>query len=149
MNYESLKLEKQLCFSLYATSRAVTALYRPLLEEMGITYSQYLVLLVLWETDSIPLKEIGDRLFLDSGTLTPLLKKMEKNGFLTRARSEEDERNLVVRLTIKGRNLRKKALCIPERLLESSGLVVEKVVAMKKDLDKLMLHLEEKVRNSA
>ncbi|TGK03030.1 MarR family transcriptional regulator [Leptospira langatensis] len=149
MNYESLKLEKQICFSLYATSRAVTALYRPLLEELGVTYPQYLVLLVLWEKDSIALKDIGDRLLLDSGTLTPLLKKLEKMGFLTRTRSDEDERSLVVRLTIKGRNLRKKALCIPELLLEGSGMTIEKVLSMKKDLDKLLYQLEEKVRNSA
>ncbi|TGL60955.1 MarR family winged helix-turn-helix transcriptional regulator [Leptospira sarikeiensis] len=149
MNYDSLKLEKQICFPLYASSRAVTALYRPLLEEFDLTYPQYLVLLVLWETDKIPLKDIGDRLFLDSGTLTPLLKKMESNGLLTRERSDQDERSLVVRLTTKGKKLQKKAICIPERLLEESGLTLEKVTDLKRDLDELLVILEQKLRNSA
>ncbi|EIE02282.1 MarR family winged helix-turn-helix transcriptional regulator [Leptospira licerasiae] len=149
MNYESLKLEKQICFPLYASSRAVTALYRPLLEEFGITYPQYLVLLVLWETDRIPLKEIGEKLFLDSGTLTPLLKKMESAGLLTRDRSDLDERSLVVSLTTKGKKLQKKAVCIPERLLEESGLTTEKVQGLKRDLDDLLIILDQKLRNSA
>ncbi|EPG64972.1 MarR family winged helix-turn-helix transcriptional regulator [Leptospira wolffii] len=149
MNYESLKLENQICFPLYASSRAVTALYRPLLEELDITYPQYLVLLVLWEKDGITLKEIGDRLFLDSGTLTPLLKKMETLGLLTRERSENDERSLVVRLSQKARNLKKKAVCIPERLMEASGLSQERVTRLKKDIDELLHLVEEKVRNSA
>lgn len=149
MNYETLKLENQICFPLYASSRAVTALYRPLLEELGLTYPQYLVLLVLWESDGIPLKEIGERLLLDSGTLTPLLKKMELQGLLTRERSEEDERSLVIRLSTKAKNLRKKAACIPERLLESSGLNPDRVVRLKKDLDELLKIVEENLRNSA
>ncbi len=149
MNYESLKLEKQICFPLYASSRAVTALYRPILEEFDITYPQYLVLLVLWEGDSVPLKEIGDRLFLDSGTLTPLLKKLESQGLVTRERSEEDERSLVIKLTLKARNLRKKAVCIPERLMEESGLNPDKVARLKKDLDELLYLLEQKQGNSA
>ncbi|WP_040911315.1 MarR family winged helix-turn-helix transcriptional regulator [Leptospira broomii] len=149
MRENSLSLDRQICFPLYASSRVVTALYRPILEEFDLTYPQYIVLLVLWEEDGIPLKEIGDRLFLDSGTLTPLLKKMETQGLLTRERSSEDERSLVVKLTTKGRNLRKKAACIPERLFAESGLTQEKVTKLKRELDEFLILLTDKLGNSA
>ncbi|WP_246028141.1 MarR family winged helix-turn-helix transcriptional regulator [Leptospira fletcheri] len=149
MKEDLLSLDRQICFPLYALSRVVTALYRPILDEFDLTYPQYLVLLVLWEKDGIPLKEIGDKLLLDSGTLTPLLKKMESQKFLTRERSEEDERSLVVKLTTKGRNFKKKAECIPERLFADSGLTQEKVDRLKRALDDLLVRLAPKLGNSA
>ena len=107
---EILKLDNQLCFSLYAASRKITALYAPLLTRLDITYTQYLTLLVLWERHEAPVKELGARLMLDSGTLTPLLKKMEEKGIVTRTRSEVDERSVRIGLTPKGAAMRKDAL---------------------------------------
>lgn len=119
---ELLKLDNQLCFSIYAASRAITRAYRPLLEPHGLTYPQYLVLLILWEKDGQSVNEIGRRLYLDSGTLTPLLKRMEQAQFLERARSKDDERKVEIRLGPKGRELRNHALAIPEALIETSHL---------------------------
>lgn len=106
---ESLKLENQLCFPLYAASRKVITLYQPYLKPLNITYTQYIVLMVLWETDGIPINELGKKLFLDNGTLTPLLKKMEGQGYLTRQRSKQDERMVIISLTQKGKDM--KELC--------------------------------------
>lgn len=119
---ELLKLDNQLCFSIYAASRAITRVYRPLLEPHGLTYPQYLVLLILWEKDGQAVGEIGRRLYLDSGTLTPLLKRMEQAGFIVRARSSADERKVEIRLGPKGTELRTHALAIPETLIETSHL---------------------------
>jgi DNA-binding MarR family transcriptional regulator len=119
---ELLKLDNQLCFSIYAASRAITRAYRPLLEPHGLTYPQYLVLLILWEKDGQSVNEIGGRLYLDSGTLTPLLKRMETAGFIVRARSSSDERKVEIRLGAKGSKLRTQALAIPEALIETSHL---------------------------
>lgn len=138
---DSLRLDQQLCFPLYATSRAVTSLYRPFLDPLGITYPQYLVLLVLWEKDSLALKEIGEKLFLDSGTLTPLLKKMEEKGLVIRNRSENDERNLVITLTTRGRQMKNQAVCIPQKIFEESGLSAEKAMKLKSDLADLLAKL--------
>lgn len=110
---EALKLENQLCFPLYAAARQVVSLYTPYLKELGLTYTQYIVFLVLWERDGITVGELGRRLYLDNGTLTPLLKKLEAQGFLSRLRSEEDERVVVVSLTDEGRALKDKAKEIP------------------------------------
>ncbi|MBR3381567.1 MAG: MarR family transcriptional regulator [Clostridia bacterium] len=109
-----LKLENQLCFPLYAASREVIKLYKPKLDELGLTYTQYITMMVLWERERLTVRELGERLFLDSGTLTPLLKKLEQKGFITRERSAEDERALDVRLTEEGRGLRAAALSVPE-----------------------------------
>ncbi|UOY91216.1 MarR family transcriptional regulator [Ectobacillus sp. JY-23] len=122
MNKEILKLENQLCFSVYACSREITRLYRPYLEELGLTYPQYLVLLVLWDKGPSLVRELGDELFLDSGTLTPMLKRMETSGLVTRERSSEDERKVFITLTKKGEALKEKAYCIPETLLQQSGV---------------------------
>jgi DNA-binding MarR family transcriptional regulator len=111
-----LRLENQLCFPLYAASRLVTGCYQPLLTVMGLTYPQYLVLLVLWENDKVNLSFIAGRLRLESNTLTPVLKRMEKLGLLRRARSAEDERSVVLSLTRKGKSLREKALSLPRSL---------------------------------
>jgi len=106
---ELLKLDNQLCFTIYACSREVIRLYRPFLAELGITYTQYVALLVLWEKESLTLKELGEKLFLDSGTLTPLLKKMEAANLLVRQRSQQDERTICIRLTEQGKSLKNKA----------------------------------------
>ena len=113
MSDDALKLENQLCFPLYAAARQVVALYTPYLKELGLTYTQYIVFLVLWEKDGIPVGEIGDKLYLDNGTLTPLLKKLEAAGYLTRSRDKADERVVIVSLTDKGRALKEKAKDIP------------------------------------
>jgi DNA-binding MarR family transcriptional regulator len=118
---DPLHLDDQLCFALYHASRALTRAYAPLLEPLGLTYPQYLVLLVLWERDGVPVKALGDRLSLDSGTLTPLLKRLEQQGLVTRTRSEDDERVVQIHLTVTGRALRGKAKKIPMELACSAG----------------------------
>ncbi|WP_079921740.1 MarR family winged helix-turn-helix transcriptional regulator [Mycobacterium sp. AT1] len=121
-----LSVDRQLCFALYSASRAMTAAYRPALTEMNLTYPQYLVLLVLWEatTDKgrVTVGQLGERLQLDSGTLSPLLKRLEANGFVRRERSRDDERLVEVTLTESGRSLESRAQCIPERLFASTGM---------------------------
>ena len=112
-NYEALKLENQLCFPLYACARQVVRLYTPYLNELGITYTQYITLMVLWEKGDVPIKELTKALYLDTGTMTPLLRKMEQNGLITRTRSKEDERVVTISLTDKGWALRDKAVSIP------------------------------------
>ncbi|MGR3766295.1 MarR family winged helix-turn-helix transcriptional regulator [Rossellomorea sp. NS-SX7] len=114
-----LLLENQICFKIYTAEREITKLYRSLLEEIGVTYPQYLAMLVLWEKERTTVKELGKKLFLDSGTLTPMLKRMESNGLLIRERSKEDERSVIISLTEKGVGLKEKASCIPSRLLDS------------------------------
>ncbi len=113
---EMLKLENQLCFPLYAAARQVVSLYTPYLKELGLTYTQYIVFLVLWEGDGIPVGELGRRLYLDNGTLTPLLKKLESAGYLTRARDKDDERVVTVTLTESGQALKEKAKDIPLKI---------------------------------
>ena len=116
MTYEQLKLDNQLCFPLYACSRYITRLYTPVLEAMGLTYTQYITLLVLWEKDGLSMKELGEKLYLDSGTLTPLLKKLESQGLIERTRSKDDERSVLIKLTKKGSALEESAADIPEKI---------------------------------
>jgi DNA-binding MarR family transcriptional regulator len=117
-----LLLDEQLCFALYAASRTLTAAYRPLLEPLGLTYPQYVVMLVLWERDGLTVSELGERLLLDSGTLTPLLKRLEQAGLIVRERRQSDERQVEVGLTRSGRALRARAEKIPACLLQQCGL---------------------------
>ncbi|MFJ8109075.1 MarR family winged helix-turn-helix transcriptional regulator [Streptomyces sp. NPDC096132] len=121
----SLLLDDQLCFALYAASRAVTARYRPLLEELGLTYPQYLVMLVLWEQDSISVRELGAALQLESSTLSPLLKRLEANGLLRRERRPDDERSVALRLTEAGAHLRDRAGGVPLAIGDAMGLTPE------------------------
>lgn len=114
--YEALKLENQLCFPLYACAREVVKKYKPFLDDIDLTYTQYVTMMVLWEKPTVTSKEIGERLHLDSGTLTPVIKKLAEKGLVTRARSAEDERNLVVTLTDAGLALRDRAACIPGQM---------------------------------
>jgi len=140
---ELLKLDNQLCFSIYAASRAITRAYRPILEPLGLTYPQYLVLLILWEHDGLAVTDIGRRLYLDSGTLTPLLKRMEQGGFLERRRSSDDERRVEIRLGPKGRELREHARDIPEALAEANHLDAGEVRRTKLQVDQLLGKLVE------
>lgn len=116
MNDGILKLENQLCFPLYAAAKAVVNSYRPLLEEIGLTYTQYIAMMVLWEHKSVGVKELGSYLYLDSGTLTPLLKRMEAKGFVKRERSREDERGVDITITETGEALREKAAQVPLKM---------------------------------
>ncbi|MBR3295192.1 MAG: MarR family transcriptional regulator [Clostridia bacterium] len=114
MNYDSLKLENQVCFPLYVCAKEVINKYRPLLDRFDLTYTQYITMMVLWETSPIISKELCRKLYLDSGTLTPLLKKLESKGYITRCRDNDDERNLVVCITEKGMALRDEIISVPE-----------------------------------
>ncbi|MCU0700116.1 MAG: MarR family transcriptional regulator [Myxococcaceae bacterium] len=129
-----LALDAQLCFSLYAASRAVTAAYGPLLAPLGLTYPQYLVMLVLWEADDVSVREIGERLQLDSGTLTPLLTKLELRGLVARERDGEDARVVRIELTAAGRALRKKALSVPEALVCRMGASLPAIAKLRDEL---------------
>jgi DNA-binding MarR family transcriptional regulator len=120
-----LTLENQFCFALYSTSLAMTKTYKPMLDKLGLTYPQYLVMLVLWQDDGLLVKAIGEKLYLDSGTLTPLLKRLETSGMLTRTRDAEDERQVRIALTKEGRALKKKAQAIPTEILCASGASVQ------------------------
>ena len=127
---ELLKLDNQLCFAMYSASLAMTRLYKPLLEKLGLTYPQYLVLLVLWERDGLAVSDIGERLFLDSGTLTPLLKRLEAQGLVDRSRDPQDERRVVIRLTAAARALKEQAAGIPACILGATGCDVQDVVRL-------------------
>ena len=116
--FDKQKLENQLCFPLYACSREMIKLYTPVLDEFGLTYTQYITMLVLWEKKVVTVKQLGEALYLDSGTLTPLLKKLEAKGLVTRTRSEEDERNLIVTLTDAGEAMKEQAAHIPDRMAQ-------------------------------
>ncbi|GLX69984.1 MarR family winged helix-turn-helix transcriptional regulator [Paenibacillus glycanilyticus] len=137
-NDELLKLENQLCFAFYSCSREMTKLYRPILAELGLTYTQYITMLALWEQDHVSVKELGAKLLLDSGTLTPLLKKLEAMGLLTRARDKADERHLIVRLTEEGAALKEKASLVPIRLFEGTTVDPEEIFALRKQVQTLM-----------
>lgn len=138
MNFDSLKLENQLCFPLYAASREVIKQYKPFLDTIDLTYTQYIAMMLLWEKNAMTSKEMGERLYLDSGTLTPLLKKMEEKGLLSRRRLETDERNLLVSITEKGMELREKAASIPEELSKCSKLGLEEAKTLYHILYKLL-----------
>ena len=124
---QALKLDHQLCFALYSASLAMTKLYKPLLDELGLTYPQYLALLVLWEQDGLTVSDLGERLHLDSGTLTPLLKRLEAAGHVSRLRDVQDERRVLIRLTAAGRQLKKRAARIPGYILQATQCDVTEV----------------------
>ena len=130
MSMDALKLDNQLCFALYACSRQITRLYKPLLDPLGLTYTQYIVLLVLWEQDGQTVKQLGERLYLDSGTLTPLLKKMAASGVLRRTRSGKDERSVIIRLTEQGKALKHSAAEIPYKMASCVNLPLEDAQAL-------------------
>jgi DNA-binding MarR family transcriptional regulator len=142
--YPQLELDRQLCFALYTASRAVTRAYAPLLEDAGLTYPQYVTMLVLWEDPDRPrsIGELGERLHLDSGTLTPLLKRLASMGYLTRARDAEDERRVLVRLTAEGAALRDRLAAVPESFLGCLGMDVPDASALRDQLTELAASLE-------
>ncbi len=129
-----LALDNQFCFALYSASHAMTKTYKPMLDRLGLTYPQYLVMLVLWEQDAILVKDIGARLFLDSGTLTPLLKRLEANGLVSRNRDPRDERQVRIVLSDQGRALRSEAQQIPEQVLCASGQQIAQLARMRAEL---------------
>ena len=133
----ALLLNNQLCFALYSASLAMTKLYKPLLAQLGLTYPQYLVMLVLWEQDGVTVSQLGERLFLDSGTLTPLLKRLEASGLLARERDVQDERRVRITLTAPGRALRLEAERIPACVLESTQCALPEVLALTEQLTQL------------
>lgn len=132
-----LQLDNQLCFALYSTSLAMTKVYKPLLQELGLTYPQYLAMLVLWEKDGLMVSELGDKLFLDSGTLTPLLKRMESSGLITRIRAVEDERRVHITLTAKGRELKTQAAAIPGCILSASQCSIPELISLTQQVQAL------------
>lgn len=133
----ALKLDNQLCFALYSTSLAMTKLYKPLLAKLGLTYPQYIVMLVLWEDDGITVSELGERLFLDSGTLTPLLKRVEALGLIERVRSSADERQVIVSLTAEGQAMRDAALAVPAAIACAARCELDDIQRMTKELQAL------------
>lgn len=136
-NNAALLLDNQLCFALYSASLAMTKLYKPLLENLGLTYPQYLVMLVLWEQDGLTVSALGERLSLDSGTLTPLLKRIEQCGLLARMRSTDDERRVLVTLTPSGRKLKAKAAAVPACVVQSTGCPVPELVSLTRQVQNL------------
>lgn len=141
MSYEQLKLKNQLCFPVYAASRLITREYQPYLVELGITYPQYLVLLLLWENQPLAVNDIADKLILNTNTITPLLKRMETDGIVKRIRSEQDERKVFISLTEYGELLKKKAAKIPEELaakLMQDSFTTNELTALKEQLEKLI-----------
>lgn len=138
MRPDPLKLENQLCFPLYAAAKEVVRRYRPFLEPLGLTYTQYIAMMVLWEYKEITVSKMGKLLMLDSGTLTPMLKKMEASGLLTRRRSKQDERELIVTISQKGSDLRKEAVKIPEKMASCVALDLQEAIQLKTLLSKLI-----------
>ncbi|MGE0351421.1 MarR family winged helix-turn-helix transcriptional regulator [Hydrogenophaga sp.] len=134
---QALRLDHQLCFALYSASLAMTKLYKPLLDELGLTYPQYLAMLVLWERDGVTVSELGERLHLDSGTLTPLLKRLEAAELVTRLRDVQDERRVLIRLTAAGRKLKTRAARIPGCVLQATQCEVSEVLALTRQVQAL------------
>ena len=130
----ALLLGNQLCFAVYSTAHAFNRVYKPLLDRLGLTYPQYLVMMVLWERDDVPVKEIGDRLLLDSGTLTPLLKRLEAAGLIKRTRSRHDERQVLISLSAQGHGLKDKAKALPQAILAASACSIGELSEMKTEL---------------
>lgn len=137
-NYDMLKLENQICFPLYACSREIIKKYKPYLDEIGLTYTQYITMMVLWEEKSLSVKDLGERLYLDSGTLTPLLKKLETKGYLIRKRSKEDERILIVSITEQGEKLKEQAVKIPSQMAGCVNLSKEEALQLYQLLYKML-----------
>lgn len=136
--FDALKIENQICFPLYACSREIIKQYKPFLDEIDLTYTQYIAMMVLWEKKSVNVKAMGEILFLDSGTLTPVLKKLESKGLVTRHRSTEDERNLIITITEAGEALKQKALRVPEEIAKCSILEPEEAAVLYRILYKML-----------
>lgn len=146
---DGLALDRQLCFALYAASLAMTRLYKPLLQPLGLTYPQYLVLLVLWERDGLTVSELGERLSLDSGTLTPLLKRLEATGLLRRQRDTADERRVLLHLSDAGQALKSQARAVPRAMASASGCALEEITSLTARLRALRTRLLESTPRTA
>lgn len=140
-NYDDLRLDNQLCFPLYALSKEVIKQYRPYLDKINLTYTQYIAMMVIWEKEKINVKELGKKLYLDSGTLTPVLKSLEAKGFVTRYRSQEDERLLMVEITAEGIALKDKALEIPRKMISKIDISLNDAIVMHRQLYNLLNQL--------
>ena len=136
--YDALKLDNQVCFPLYAAAREVTKLYRPYLDALNLTYTQYITMMVLWENRSCSAKKLGEKLYLDSGTLTPVIKSLEQKGFVKRSRSAVDERVLMVEVTDKGFALREEAKSVPQKMAACTNLTTEEAQTLYKLLYKVL-----------
>lgn len=141
--YDSLKLENQLCFPLYAAAKEITRKYKPFLDELDLTYTQYICMMVMWEHKEMNVKKLGEYIYLDSGTLTPLLRKLEDKGYIERKRSNNDERNLIISITDKGMELREKALSVPENMGTCIKLSLEEAQSLHKVLYKILNNLND------
>lgn len=141
--YDVLKLDNQLCFRLYACGKEITRLYKPFLDEIGLTYTQYISMMVIWEEKKLTLKRLGDRIFLDSGTLTPLVRKLEEKGYVQRKKDEHDDRNLMIEVTEKGLDLRDKALSVPSRVSSCIKLEENEAIVLYGTLKKILKFFEE------
>ena len=141
--YDSLKLENQLCFPLYAAAKEITRKYKPFLDKLDLTYTQYICMMVMWEHKSLNVKKLGEYIYLDSGTLTPLLKKLEDKGYIERKKNLEDERNLVISITDKGMKLRDDALSVPKSIGSCIPLSSEEAAVLYKVLYKILNNLNE------
>ena len=140
--YKELRLENQLCFPLYACAKEVTRRYKPFLDPLGVTYTQYITMMVLWEKKEVRVKDLGEVLYLDSGTLTPLLKRLEQKGLITRSRYQDDERALCVQITDLGETLQEKAKSVPEEMRACLPLSAEEMQVLKKLLDRTLSAIE-------
>ena len=141
--YDTLRLENQLCFPLYAASREVIKRYHPYLTELGLTYTQYIAMMVFWADGKISVKELGKKLFLDSGTLTPVLKSLEEKGYVKRCRSSEDERVLIVEITEAGEKLKERAVSVPEKIAGCIRLDTEEAMQLYRLLYKILAVMNE------
>ena len=146
---DALSLDRQLCFALYSASLAMTKFYKPVLDPLGLTYPQYLVMLVLWEGDGLTVSQLGDRLGLDSGTLTPLLKRLQAAGRVQRLRDVADERRVLLRLTAEGRALRDRAAAVPAQVLAASGCGLDELTALGRQLHALRQRLTDAAPRAA
>ena len=139
--YDNLKLENQLCFPLYVCSKEIIKKYKPFLDKIDLTYTQYITMMVLWSKEEINVTELGKYLFLDSGTLTPVLKKLENKGYIVRKRAKEDERNLIVSITEKGKKLKSKAKDVPSEIAKCIDLEEKEAIELYRILYKLLSNL--------
>lgn len=144
--FNPLALDNQICFALYVCSKEIIRKYSPLLEPLGLTYTAYITLLCLWEKDNVTVKELGERLFLDSGTLTPLLKKMEAQGLLTRTRGGKDERTVYIKLTDNGKSMKEKCLDIPQKMMCQNILDMDKAAPLLQTLHQIMTKMDKEVQ---
>lgn len=146
-NYDNLKIENQICFPLYACAKEVTRRYKPLLDKLDLTYTQYIVMMVMWDKKQMNVKELGEYVYLDSGTLTPLLLKLEKKGYITRTKAEDDARNLILKVTSKGMKLRDKASDVPQEMSKCVKLSEDEAKVLYKTLYKILDYFKEEDDN--